>query len=91
MDPPLLSERQAAARLNARPDTLRRWRTQGRGPAHIRLGRLVRYRPTDVETFIESRRCPDRSDRSPVDLETESTAPEGAMRARSRTGSGAGT
>jgi predicted DNA-binding transcriptional regulator AlpA len=31
--------------------TLRRWRTQGKGPRYSRLGRSIRYRVTDVREW----------------------------------------
>ncbi len=51
----LLSEPEAAALLGVKAETLRFWRRQGRAPAHVRLGRLVRYRSSDVAGFIESK------------------------------------
>jgi predicted DNA-binding transcriptional regulator AlpA len=35
--------------------TLRRWRTSGVGPRFVRLGRAVRYRPSDLAAFVEER------------------------------------
>jgi|RhiMetdeSRZDD1v2_1073273.scaffolds.fasta_scaffold2852332_1 excisionase family DNA binding protein len=41
----LLTTEQAAELLQLSPRTLRRWRTEGKGPPYIRLGaRRVRYR-----------------------------------------------
>ncbi len=51
----LFSESQTAISLNIKLDTLRRWRAQGRGPAHVRLGRLVKYRAEDVARFIDAK------------------------------------
>ena len=48
----LLTEAQAADLLALKPDTLRRWRYQGRGPTFVRVGASVRYRITDVERWI---------------------------------------
>jgi len=42
----------AAARLCVEEKTLAQWRSQGKGPAFIRMGRAVRYRPEDIELFI---------------------------------------
>jgi len=36
--------------------TLANLRTYGRGPAYVRLGRLVRYQVADLEEWIERRR-----------------------------------
>jgi len=35
--------------------TLQRWRLEGIGPVYVKLGRLVRYRQYDLDTFIEER------------------------------------
>lgn len=36
--------------------TLAHWRSEGRGPAFVRLGRRVAYRGRDLNAWIESRR-----------------------------------
>jgi predicted DNA-binding transcriptional regulator AlpA len=51
-----LNETQAAARLGLKVATLRAWRSQGRGPAYVRLGRAIRYLATDLEEFLTSNR-----------------------------------
>jgi hypothetical protein len=33
--------------------TARTWRKEGRGPKFLRCGRLVKYRLSDVESFID--------------------------------------
>ena len=48
----LLTETEVAARLEVTKPCLRRWRHEGRGLPFVRVGRLVRYRPQDVERFI---------------------------------------
>ena len=48
----LLTEVAAAKLLNCSPALLRKWRYAGRGSAYIRLGRLIRYRRSDIEVFI---------------------------------------
>ena len=50
----LLTEREASDMLKVDITTMRRWRRDGRGPAHIRIGRLVRYRPEAVERFLSA-------------------------------------
>ena len=37
--------------------TLQRWRLEGVGPTYVKLGRLVRYRQTDLDTFLEEQAC----------------------------------
>ncbi len=33
--------------------TMQRWRLEGLGPRYIKLGRLVRYRQSDLDEFIQ--------------------------------------
>lgn len=39
------------------PTTLQWWRTKGRGPRYIKLGRKVYYRRSDLEAFINAGEC----------------------------------
>ena len=48
------TEQQAAERLGVSRFTLRAWRQQGRGPAFLKLGRAVRYRPADLDAYEEA-------------------------------------
>jgi hypothetical protein len=59
---PLFKEADVARILNRSIKTLRKDRLFGRGPRYLRMGRSVRYRPRDVEDFLN--RCP--SGGSPV-------------------------
>lgn len=53
---PLLTEAQAAKRLNLSRICLRRWRMQGQGPKFARLStRAIRYTEGDLADFIQSR------------------------------------
>jgi predicted DNA-binding transcriptional regulator AlpA len=47
LDPPELS-----AAIKVPEKTLAQWRYLGRGPAYVRVGRHVRYRQVDVDTWI---------------------------------------
>jgi excisionase family DNA binding protein len=58
----LITEAQAAERLGMKPSTLRRWRWEGRGPGFIKIGHRVRYRESEVESFIEAGRRTSTSD-----------------------------
>ena len=55
---PYLRDKRAAARyLDVSEKTLNDWIYQGKGPRFIKVGgKLVRYRPEDLEAFLES--CP---------------------------------
>jgi len=50
-----LKTKEAAAFLQLKPATLEQWRWNGKGPQFIKLGRSVRYRKVDLESFIEER------------------------------------
>lgn len=53
---PLLTERQAAELLGVGQTTLQVWRSTRRyALAYIKVGRLVRYRRSDIEAFLQSR------------------------------------
>ena len=47
---------EAAMILSASPQTLRNWRSMGRGPAYSKRGRMVRYRLGDLFDFMASGR-----------------------------------
>lgn len=52
----LLTPQQVADQLGVTTHTLAVWRCTKRYPLpYVKSGRLVRYRPTDVAAFIESR------------------------------------
>jgi len=57
--PSLLPSPQAAAWLGVQPQTLRKWRCQGKGPRFVRLGTgrqsPAAYRLADLEAWVESR------------------------------------
>lgn len=53
---PLLTEVDAAAYLNLTRRALQAWRYQGRGPRYVKISaRAVRYRPEDLESWVETR------------------------------------
>jgi hypothetical protein len=54
--PRLVGETDAAEILCLSVKTLRRWRFAGRGPSFHKIGACVRYRPADLEAFIEAGR-----------------------------------
>ena len=54
--PKLLTEAEAADYLSVEPQTLCAWRcTRRYNLRFIKVGRLIRYRPEDVEAFLEER------------------------------------
>lgn len=52
--PVLLDTKAAAEYLSLAVPTLNTWRYLKRGPTFIRIGRLIRYRATDLNAWIES-------------------------------------
>ncbi|MBA3459504.1 MAG: helix-turn-helix domain-containing protein [Deltaproteobacteria bacterium] len=48
----LVGELELASHLGVSRSTLQSWRYSGRGPRFIKIGRLVRYRNADVESFL---------------------------------------
>lgn len=50
----LLTADQAAEYLAVRVQTLANWRTTGKGPAFVRIGRLIRYRLSVLDSWIEA-------------------------------------
>jgi Helix-turn-helix domain len=48
----LLDEKQAAEMLNCSVQLLRKWRAQKAGPTLVQIGRCVRYRFDDLNSYI---------------------------------------
>lgn len=51
--PKLLSVEDLSDILGIPVNTLYQWRSKGYGPQGRRIGKYVRYRPEDVETWVE--------------------------------------
>lgn len=49
-----LSKNDAAAALGIHPFTLKRWRMRGYGPQGVKVGGRLRYRRSDIETWLAS-------------------------------------
>ncbi len=49
-----LESTQLANELGAKLNTIEGWRVKGIGPKFIKIGRLVRYRRSDVDAWLES-------------------------------------
>jgi excisionase family DNA binding protein len=54
-DERLWTPAETADYLQVTDSTLRRWRREGIGPAWLKLGRTVRYRPSDVRAWLAAR------------------------------------
>ncbi|QDG76717.1 AlpA family transcriptional regulator [Labrenzia sp. PHM005] len=51
----LLNETKAAEYLGLSIRTLQAWRVRGEGPVFVKLGRAVRYRPDDLQAWVNDR------------------------------------
>jgi predicted DNA-binding transcriptional regulator AlpA len=65
-----LTEREVADVLGLSVATLRAWRHRGKGPRFLRLGRSVRYLPSDVADFVRASAV-DTTPISPSDDDSE--------------------
>jgi predicted DNA-binding transcriptional regulator AlpA len=54
MNSALLNETQVAEQLGVSLATLRRRRSEGRPPNFLRIGTSVKYRPEDIDDFLEA-------------------------------------
>lgn len=52
----ILNTREAAAYVRLGKPTMERFRISGEGPVFVKLGGAVRYRKTDLDSWIETRR-----------------------------------
>lgn len=51
----LMDEKQLARTLNISVASARRWRLLSQGPKYLKIGASVRYRPEDVDAWLDSR------------------------------------
>lgn len=52
----LLTPEQVAEQLQVSPKTLANWRSDGVGPAFLKVGKYARYEPEAVDAYIEKLR-----------------------------------
>src|SRR5690348_6488412 len=57
-DARLMDERSVADYLGCSVALIRKWRYSGVGPPVIRLSRLVKYRRSDIDAFVENQLRP---------------------------------
>ncbi len=50
----LIDEAKLAATLRVSRATLQSWRYAGKGPRYMKIGRLIRYRTSDVDTYLRA-------------------------------------
>jgi hypothetical protein len=54
LNSPLWSPRDTSELLGVSTGTLRSWRERGDGPEWLRVGKLIKYAPGDVEAWLAS-------------------------------------
>jgi hypothetical protein len=60
---------EVAKRWRLSPRTLERWRSEGRGPAWLKIGGQVRYRASDLAAWEDTQlRRPARQPAAPIRL-----------------------
>jgi excisionase family DNA binding protein len=59
-----LTDIEVAARLGVSRFTVRSWRLKGVGPRFLKMGRAVRYRPEDVEAYVQQTLIAPRNERA---------------------------
>jgi predicted site-specific integrase-resolvase len=52
--PLVMNDIMAAEYLGVSHHSLRKWRTQGTGPAYVCVGRLKKYRLADLEAYAQN-------------------------------------
>lgn len=50
----LITEAAAADYLGISIRTIQAWRVRGGGPSYVKMGKSVRYRPSDIQSWIEA-------------------------------------
>ena len=50
----LLNTAEAAAYLRMKPQTLNKWRCLKEGPSYVKIGRMVFYKPADLDAFVNA-------------------------------------
>lgn len=48
----LLNQDEVAELLKVSAKTLEYWRYKGTGPRHVKVGKLARYRESDIQSYI---------------------------------------
>lgn len=52
-DVQLMTTKQAASALGVAVRTMIDWRQLRKGPAYVKVGRVVRYRPSDIKVWVD--------------------------------------
>lgn len=63
----LIDQRAMSERLGITTKTAETWRSRGFGPRYVKVGSLVRYRLSDIETWAQGRTVDSTSKKMPKD------------------------
>lgn len=55
-DEALIPSRQMPAYIGLSPQTLARWRHEGKGPGYVKIGRLVAYRVGELRGWLDGQK-----------------------------------
>lgn len=53
----LITTEEASKMLSVAPITMQTWRSKNQGPDFVKIGGSVRYKLTDIESWIEQNTC----------------------------------
>jgi hypothetical protein len=70
----------AAAYLDSTPDVLLNWRSQRRGPRYYGNGNFIRYRISDLDSWMSSRADEVPFDELSIEPPSKSSSPPGSAR-----------
>jgi excisionase family DNA binding protein len=62
----MVSQAEVAELLGVTERCIEGWRVRGGGPRYVRVGRLVRYRESDVSAWLDARTRASTSDPGPA-------------------------
>lgn len=54
----LLTPNEVAIQLGMAESTLTKWRSRGKGPKYVKMGRIIRYRQSDIDNYVLNRIMP---------------------------------
>tara|TARA_Y100001970_G_scaffold225716_1_gene278861 strand:+ start:4419 stop:4862 length:444 start_codon:yes stop_codon:yes gene_type:complete len=57
--------------LSVTPKTVTSWRYRGVGPASFKAGKHVRYKRSDIDTWIEQNKCTPKNQKNEEDLDSK--------------------
>ena len=66
-DDRLRDEAEAATLLGLKKQTMAAWRHRGCGPRYVKIGKLVRYRLSDLTAYVDSRTCSNTGEAAALD------------------------